>query len=42
MGLSFVSISCIGANGAIIHYHPLEKTASKLNPNEVYLIDSGG
>lgn len=42
VGLSFDSISSIGANGAIVHYKPEEDTAAKLNPDLMYLIDSGG
>lgn len=40
-GTSFTSISSIGANAAIIHYHP---TATKNSPmsRDLYLIDSGG
>lgn len=41
-GLSFDTISAIGPNAAIVHYKPEEKTAAFLNPNEVYLVDSGG
>lgn len=42
VGLSFDTISSIGGNGAIVHYKPEESTASKLNPDLVYLVDSGG
>jgi Xaa-Pro aminopeptidase len=42
MGLSFDTISSIGANGAIIHYSPEKETAMKINNKEVYLLDSGG
>lgn len=41
-GPSFDTISSIGSNGAIIHYKPKQDTASKLNNNEIYLLDSGG
>ena len=41
-GPSFESISSIGANGAIIHYSPSETDNSKLNNDEIYLLDSGG
>lgn len=41
-GLSFKSISSIGANGAIIHYKPEKETAVELNDDEIYLLDSGG
>lgn len=42
MGLSFDSISSSGANAAIVHYHPTENNKSIINPNHIYLIDSGG
>eukprot|EP00003_Mantamonas_plastica_P008736 TRINITY_DN1778_c0_g1_i3.p1 TRINITY_DN1778_c0_g1~~TRINITY_DN1778_c0_g1_i3.p1 ORF type:complete len:642 (+),score=189.64 TRINITY_DN1778_c0_g1_i3:1797-3722(+) len=41
-GLSFPSISSSGANGAIIHYVPEEETCAEIDPNALYLIDSGG
>ena len=41
MGSSFDTISSIGPNGAVIHYKPKEPTALKMNPNEIYLLDSG-
>lgn len=41
-GESFPAISGAGPNGAIIHYRVTPETDRKLNPNEVYLIDSGG
>jgi len=41
-GLSFSTISSIGANGAIVHYRPIEGKCAKINTNEVYLLDSGG
>ncbi|XP_076078059.1 xaa-Pro aminopeptidase 1-like isoform X2 [Mytilus galloprovincialis] len=41
-GLSFSSISAVGSNGAIIHYHPSADTDKKLSLNEMYLLDSGG
>ncbi|KAH0478887.1 MAG: hypothetical protein KVP17_000249 [Porospora cf. gigantea B] len=40
-GLSFTSISSIGGNGAVIHYHPTEKESSQMQ-RDLYLIDSGG
>ncbi|MEO6359280.1 MAG: aminopeptidase P family protein [Sphingomicrobium sp.] len=40
--LSFDSISGAGANGAIVHYRASEATNRKLEPNSLYLIDSGG
>jgi Xaa-Pro aminopeptidase len=39
---SFGSISGYAAHGAIIHYSATKKTASKLKPKGIYLIDSGG
>jgi Xaa-Pro aminopeptidase len=41
-GESFPAIAGAGEDGAIIHYHATEATDRKLNPNEVFLIDSGG
>ncbi|HJQ59746.1 MAG TPA: aminopeptidase P family protein, partial [Vineibacter sp.] len=40
--LSFDTISGAGANGAIVHYHATSRTARKLTPGELYLVDSGG
>ena len=40
--LSFDTISGAGANGAIVHYHATPRTARKLTPGELYLVDSGG
>lgn len=43
VSLSFNAISSIGPNGAVIHYAPKgDGTASKMNPDECYLLDSGG
>ncbi|GLV42514.1 Aminopeptidase P [Carabus blaptoides fortunei] len=45
VGLSFSTISSIGPNGAVIHYHPSKEgteTDMQITPNEVYLCDSGG
>lgn len=39
---SFASISGFGANGAIIHYHPTEKTDALIDEHNIYLLDSGG
>ncbi|GAB6968067.1 aminopeptidase P family protein [Komagataeibacter kakiaceti JCM 25156] len=41
-GESFPAISGAGPNGAIIHYRVTPETDRALQPNEVYLIDSGG
>jgi Xaa-Pro aminopeptidase len=40
-GLSFPTISGAGANGAVVHYHPSEKTKRRLEPGQIYLVDSG-
>ncbi|KAK4477709.1 hypothetical protein RD792_016960 [Penstemon davidsonii] len=40
-GLSFPTISSVGPNGAIIHYSPEEETCAELDPNSMYLFDSG-
>jgi len=40
--LSFDSISGAGSNGAIVHYRVTNKTNAKLEPGELFLIDSGG
>ena len=41
-GESFPAISGAGEHGAIIHYRVTEESDRKIQPNEVYLIDSGG
>jgi len=40
--LSFPSISSWGPHGAVVHYRPTLQTNSRLCPNSLYLIDSGG
>lgn len=40
--LSFDTISGAGANGAIVHYHATPRSARRLTPGELYLVDSGG
>ncbi|VEU23151.1 DEKNAAC104232 [Brettanomyces naardenensis] len=40
-GLSFETISSTGSNGAIIHYAPKPNDCSLVNPNKLYLCDSG-
>ncbi len=40
-GESFPAISGSGPNGAIIHYRVSEETDRAIQPNELYLIDSG-
>ncbi|KAG0257126.1 hypothetical protein BG011_004147 [Mortierella polycephala] len=42
VGPSFDTISSTGPNGAIIHYKPEKPTAARINPDLVYLCDSGG
>ncbi|KAI3451736.1 hypothetical protein Pfo_008401 [Paulownia fortunei] len=40
-GLSFPTISSVGPNGAIIHYCPEAETCAELDPDSIYLFDSG-
>lgn len=40
--LSFDTISGSGPNGAIVHYRVSEETNRPLEPNSVFLVDSGG
>ncbi|XP_071913487.1 aminopeptidase P1-like isoform X1 [Coffea arabica] len=40
-GLSFPTISSVGPNAAIIHYSPDAKSCADLDPNSIYLFDSG-
>ncbi|CAK7339530.1 unnamed protein product [Dovyalis caffra] len=40
-GLSFPTISSVGPNAAIIHYSPQAETCAELNPDNIYLFDSG-
>ena len=40
--LSFDSISAYGPNAAMMHYSPQPETCATLQPNGLYLIDSGG
>uniref|UniRef100_A0A0A9ZGQ6 Xaa-Pro aminopeptidase 1 n=2 Tax=Lygus hesperus TaxID=30085 RepID=A0A0A9ZGQ6_LYGHE len=41
-GLSFPTISSVGAHAAIIHYQPSSYTDAALSMEEIYLVDSGG
>lgn len=41
-GLSFTSISAVGAHAAMAHYSPTNLTDTRITRNEIYLIDSGG
>lgn len=40
-GLSFPTISSVGPNAAIIHYSPQAETCAELDPDKIYLFDSG-
>jgi Xaa-Pro aminopeptidase len=40
--ISFATISGSGPNGAIVHYRVTEATNRKIQPGELFLIDSGG
>ena len=40
--LSFSTISGAGPNGAIVHYRVTPETNKKLEPGNLYLVDSGG
>ena len=42
MGLSFATIAGSGANGAIIHYHPMAATCAPVDREHLLLLDSGG
>jgi len=40
--LSFDTIAGAGPNGAIVHYRPTRRTARRIAPSELLLVDSGG
>ena len=40
--LSFDTISGAGPNGAVVHYRASEQTNRRLEPDSLYLVDSGG
>ncbi|KMS95197.1 hypothetical protein BVRB_011370 [Beta vulgaris subsp. vulgaris] len=40
-GLSFPTISSVGPNAAIIHYGPDPETCAEMDPDRIYLFDSG-
>ena len=42
LGPSFETISAYGSNAAMCHYEAEEKTAGKILPEGLYLVDSGG
>ncbi|MDB5439388.1 MAG: metallopeptidase family protein [Caulobacteraceae bacterium] len=39
--LSFDTIAGFGPNGAVVHYHPTRRTALRLAPGSLLLVDSG-
>lgn len=41
VGLSFPTISSSGPNGAVIHYEPERDNCRVIDPNQIYLCDSG-
>ncbi|KAE8192883.1 hypothetical protein A4X06_0g6105 [Tilletia controversa] len=41
-GPSFTTISSTGPNGSVIHYSPPETGSPNIDPNDLYLCDSGG
>ncbi|EFJ06918.1 hypothetical protein SELMODRAFT_186551 [Selaginella moellendorffii] len=41
-GLSFETISSVGANAAVIHYAAKPESCAELDPDSIYLCDSGG
>jgi Xaa-Pro aminopeptidase len=40
--ISFATIAGSGPNGAIVHYRVTEKTNRRIQPGELFLLDSGG
>ncbi|KAL5715168.1 Xaa-Pro aminopeptidase [Ranunculus cassubicifolius] len=40
-GLSFPTISSVGPNAAMCHYSPVSETCLELDPDQIYLCDSG-
>jgi len=42
LDLSFDTISGAGPNGAIVHYHPTRATNRPVEPDSLFLLDSGG
>ncbi|KAL2905618.1 Aminopeptidase P1 [Bienertia sinuspersici] len=40
-GLSFPTISSVGPNAAIIHYGPNPQNCAEMDPDQIYLFDSG-
>lgn len=41
-GLSFQTISAVGAHAALVHYSPTLETDKRITRKEIYLVDSGG
>lgn len=42
LGTSFVTIAAYGSNAAMCHYHPSDEACSRLKPEGLLLVDSGG
>jgi Xaa-Pro aminopeptidase len=42
LDISFPTISGAGPNGAIVHYRVTDKTNRRIEPGELFLVDSGG
>lgn len=42
LDLSFDTISATGPNGALPHYHVTEESSTRIEPGQLYLVDSGG
>ena len=40
--VSFDTISAVGPNSSVIHYHPSPETDRRITTEEMYLLDSGG
>ncbi|KAH3666261.1 hypothetical protein OGAPHI_004450 [Ogataea philodendri] len=40
-GLSFETVSSTGPNAAVVHYAPKKESSAIINPNKIYLCDSG-
>ncbi|AEE86698.1 unnamed protein product [Arabidopsis thaliana] len=40
-GLSFPTISSVGSNAAVIHYSPEPEACAEMDPDKIYLCDSG-